>query len=78
METREITEEETERHLEFFKHIIVEVIDYARKNAIDEGTLIISIAELMIYLFKREKSNEAGSTRDKYTGTDSELDREGL
>lgn len=78
METREITEEETERHLEFFKHIIVEVIDYARKNAIDEGTLIISIAELMIYLFKREKSNETGSTRDKYTGTDPELDQQRL
>ena len=74
METREITGEETERHLEFFKHIIVEVIDYARKNAIDEGTLIIYIAELMIYLFKREKSNEAGSTRDKHKGSDPELD----
>lgn len=78
METREITEEEKECNLEFFKHIIVEIIDYARKNDIDEGNAIITIAELMIYLFKREESNEARSTRNKYKGTDPELDQQRL
>ena len=87
MEKWKATTEEKERNLGFLLHILKEIKEYSIKNDLDATDTAITIAEYIIWLFKkesdgpylwlfeREEGNETGSSRDKYQGTGPNLDQ---
>lgn len=87
MEKWKATKEEKERNLAFLLHILKEIKEYSIKNDLDATDTAITIAEYIIWMFKKESDgpylwvfervgkNETGSTRDKYQGTGPKLDQ---